>query len=308
MSNMKSIGEALVAHVRQYITEQVEKLTQRADAHSRRIEQLFDKATDLEERIAAIPSGAQGEKGLPGDRGEKGEHGRDGKDGRDGLVGQMGERGLQGERGERGEPGPAGAAGPQGPPGPAGEKGMDGRAGIDGADGERGPAGEKGMDGRSVTLEDIQPLLESVIARAQLEIERRAQDVIQRAIDRIPMPKDGLPGKDGRDGMDGQKGLDGKDGRDAFDLADLFIEHDGERTFTVGFRRGEEVVSKTITVPALIDRGVYGIGKAYEKGDGVTYGGDFWIATRDAPQGEKPGSSDAWRLAVRKGRDGRRGE
>jgi hypothetical protein len=90
-------------------------------------------------------------------------------------------------------------------------------------------------------------------------------------------------------------------------LADLFIEHDGERTVTVGFRRGAEVVSRAVRFPALIDRGVYVSARAYEQGDGVTYGGDYWIAVREASEDDKPGASDAWRLAVRKGRDGRRG-
>jgi hypothetical protein len=44
----------------------------------------------------------------------------------------------------------------------------------------------------------------------------------------------------------------------------------------------------------------------YRKGDGVTWGGSFWIAQKDAPEG-RPGLSDDWRLAVKKGRDGRDG-
>ena len=322
-ASMTVIGEAIVSTVKQYISDATAALVRRADAHSRRIEELVDKTMLLEERIAAIPAGEKGEKGERGDRGEQG---RDGKDGRDGSIGPVGERGVAGERGEQGPPGPIG---------PAGEKGERG---------EPGPAGPVGADGRSVTLDDVRPIIEAALASAQLEMERRVNDMVQRAIDRIPAPRDGLngkdgrdgidgkdgapgkdgrdgvdgqkgidgrdgmDGKDGRDGVDGQKGMDGKDGRDAFEFADLFVEHDGERTFTVGFRRGEEVKSATLKVPAHIDRGVYGIGRGYERGDGVTYGGDYWFAVKDVAPGEKPGSSDAWRLAVRKGRDGRRGE
>ena len=317
--SIKAIGDAIVASVKQYVFDATSKLVQRADAHSRRIEELFDKTADLEDRIKEIPSGQKGDRG---EQGEKGEPGRDGKDGRDGVAGPAGERGPTGEKGD---PGPQGPAGPHGLAGERGEKGDPGADGKDGAQGERGEKGDPGADGRSVTIEDVQPLLDSAIAKALLDLERRNADAIRRAVDLIPRPRDGIDGKDGRDGadgrdgtdgkdgtpgrdgIDGQNGADGKDGRDAFDLAEMFIEHDGERTFTVGFRRGAEVVSKPVKLPVMIDRGVYKFDRGYEHGDGVTYGGDYWTAVRDAAPGEKPGESDAWRLVVRKGRDGRRG-
>lgn len=61
-------------------------------------------------------------------------------------------------------------------------------------------------------------------------------------------------------------------------------------------------VAKVIKMPVVIDRGSYQDGVEYEQGDGVTAGGSFWIArraTKDAPK-----SSDDWRLAVKRGRDG----
>lgn len=267
-NSMKAIGDAIVATVKQYVADATAALIRRADAHSRRIEELVDLTAKLDERIAAIPAGQKGESG---ERGEKGDPGRDGADGQAGPAGPAGAPGDRGEKGERGDPGPAGPA---------------------------------GADGRSVSVEDVRPIIEAALASAQLDLERRAHEILQRAIDRMPPPKDGTPG---RDGVDGRDGAPGKDGRDAFDLADLVIEHDGERTLTVGFRRGAEEVVKTFRIPAQIDRGVYNIGAGYENGDGVTYGGDYWIAVRSAEAGDKPGESDAWRLAVRKGRDGRRG-
>ena len=252
-------------------------------AHALHIEKLQSEIALLRSAVQDIPAGKSGERGEPGPAGAPGRDGTDGKDG---------------------------AAGPQGERGEKGADGVDGRDGIDGKDGAIGPRGEKGdpgADGRSVTIDDVQPLLDSAIAKALLDLERRNADTIQRAVDLIPRPRDGIDGKDGRDGADGRDGSDGKDGRDAFDLDDMFIEHDGERTVTVGFRRGPEVISKTIKFPVQIDRGVYKIDRGYEQGDGVTYGGDYWTAVRDAAPGEKPGESDAWRLVVRKGRDGRRG-
>jgi integrin beta 3 len=59
--------------------------------------------------------------------------------------------------------------------------------------------------------------------------------------------------------------------------------------------------------PIVLDRGVYQAGRTYEKGDGATYGGSFWIA-QDATS-EKPGDgATKWRLAVKAGREGREGK
>lgn len=95
--------------------------------------------------------------------------------------------------------------------------------------------------------------------------------------------------------MDGAIGIDHVD-----------IEHDGERTFTITFAKGELRRSKSFTLPAVIDRGVYKEGTAYQTGDGVTWGGSFWIAQKATDT--KPGDGDGWRLAVKRGRDGRDGK
>lgn len=52
----------------------------------------------------------------------------------------------------------------------------------------------------------------------------------------------------------------------------------------------------------VLDRGVWRAG-VYQKGDGVTLGGSFFIAQEDTS--EKPEAGNAWRLAVKRGRDGR---
>jgi integrin beta 3 len=207
-----------------------------------------------------------------------------------GAPGPAGAQGPQGPAGEKGESGEKGAAGSPGEPGPAGPQGEKGTAGSPGEPGLRGEKGDPGADGRSIAIEDVQPLLDAAIARAELDLERRAAEAIQRAVDRIPAPKDGAPGRDGVDGL-------------GFD--DFEVEHDGERAFAIVGRRNGVEKRWAFRLPVLIDRGVYGIGRAYERGDGVTYGGDFVIATREVAPGETPGKSDAWRLAVRKGRDGK---
>lgn len=188
-----------------------------------------------------------------------------------------------------------------------GEKGADGRDGIDGKDGAPGADGKDGapgadgkdgrdgVDGKSITLEDVRVYLDAALASIELEAERRLNDKLQHALDRLVQPKDGNPGRDGRDG---------KDGRDGFSLDDLQIESRDERTIVLRFVRGEVVREHVHHLSHPLDRGVFRDGTEYLRGDGVTFGGSWWIAQKDAPQG-KPGVSPDWRLAVKKGRDGR---
>ena len=219
----------------------------------------------VDEKVAAIPAGKEGPAGAPGSPGEPG---------KDGAPGQ------QGPAGEPGAPGVAGEAGP------AGERGADGPAGPAGPAGAPGEAGARGIDGKSVTAEDVAPLLEASFARWALDFERRAADVLQRAAERIPRPKDGA------DGMS---------------IEDLTVTDDGDGRVTFRFARGELSREFTIRLPRFKDMGVYREGQAHQEGDGVTFGGSFWIAQKDDPPG-KPGDQDSgWRLAVKRGRDGKDG-
>lgn len=166
---------------------------------------------------------------------------------------------------------------------------IQGDPGKDGADGRDG---KDGADGASVALEDVERMVEGKVAGWALDFERRAQGVLERAIDRIPAPADG---KDGRNGADGI----------GFD--DLTVEHDGERGVVLRFTRGSEVKEFPMSFPVTIDRGVYKEDSAYQRGDAVTWGGSLWIAQKDSPE-SKPGMGDGWRLAVKKGRDGKDGK
>ena len=53
----------------------------------------------------------------------------------------------------------------------------------------------------------------------------------------------------------------------------------------------------------MLDAGVWKEGATYAAGDGVTLGGSFFIAQAETTA--KPGKSDEWRLAVKRGTDGR---
>jgi hypothetical protein len=141
-------------------------------------------------------------------------------------------------------------------------------------------------DGKSVTIEDVEPILEVAVSRWALDFERRAHDVLQTAVERLPKPKDGEKGEPGNDG---------------FGIED-FVQR-GDRTVVAIYKRGDETIEQEFKFPAVIDRGVFKSGSDYEQGDGVTYGGSFWIAQKD--NSDIPGNSDAWRLAVKRGRDGK---
>lgn len=194
---------------------------------------------------------------------------------------------TKGEKGEAGEAGKDGVDGKDGERGVNGVDGKDGQAGKDGIDGKDGKDGESGKDGISPTPEQVALAMEGHFAKWALEFERKADRVLEKAIDRIAIPKDG------------------KDGRDALEIKDFDISLDDDmRTITLSLKRDEEIVQKAIKIPAIIDKGVFKDGSVYEKGDAVTYGGSLWISTKDQPEG-KPGTSEDFRLAVKRGRDGR---
>ena len=134
------------------------------------------------------------------------------------------------------------------------------------------------------TVEEIAATFERRFSDLTLSWERQARDTFEKAADRMPKPKDG------RDAV----ALEG------FDLA---LSEDG-RTVTVKMQAGETVIEKSVKIAAVLDCGVYSSEKSYQKGDGVTYGGCYWIAQKDAPEGV-PGVSKDFRLSVKKGRDGR---
>lgn len=161
--------------------------------------------------------------------------------------------------------------------------------GEKGDDGTQGEPGAPGEPGKSVTLADIEPLLKSMQAEWALDFERRAQDLFQKAIDAIPKPKDGKDGKDGADGI----GWD-----------DMTVEHDGKRTVTLKWVKGETETSADIIFPVPLDAGFYKEGMPVQQGDGVTFGGSYWIAQKDTTTKPEIGNPD-WRLAVKKGRDAR---
>jgi hypothetical protein len=165
------------------------------------------------------------------------------------------------------------------------------------------------QDGKSVTVDEVEPLLSDLVSAA-----------VADAVKAIPAAKDGIGlagalidrdgnlvvtlsngeqkelgpvvGKDAEPSAPGEPGL-------GFDDMDMVFGEDG---VALVFSRGEQ--KKAFALPLPFDRGVFKEGTAYRKGNGVTWGGSFWIAQKDNPEG-KPDMSGDWRLVVKKGRDAR---
>lgn len=101
-------------------------------------------------------------------------------------------------------------------------------------------------------------------------------------------------------------GKEGKPGKDGLGFDDVRVEFDGERTVDFVFERGDDRKKYPIVFPNIIDRGYYEPEKEYERGDGIRYGGSYWIAQEKTSW--KPGGPESgWTLAVKKGRDGKNG-
>ena len=142
-------------------------------------------------------------------------------------------------------------------------------------------------DGISPSADDVAKSLEHRFAEWALGFERKADEKLEKAIDKLKQPENG------------------KDGRDAIPIENFDVSLCPDlRTVKFSLSDGEKSIEKEIKIPAILDRGVYSSNKSYEQGDAVTYAGGIFIAQVDNPTGA-PETSQDWRLAVKRGRDGR---
>lgn len=213
---------------------------------------------------------------------KEGPPGRDGIDGKDGAPGIDGKDGAPGINGERGAPGEKGLDGLNGKDGNDGAPGIPGDRGADGKDGRDGRDGKDGAPGRDASALDVLPAInpEKSYPAGTWACHAGGLWVAKTTTD-------GMAGWHCQ--VEGLASIEitGGDGRN-FEL---------KATMSSG-----KAVSLPFTVPTMLDRGVWREGE-YEKGDTVTFGGSAFIAQRDTT--DKPETSDAWRLAVKRGRDGR---
>lgn len=298
------------------------------DGKSIDIETVADMVRAEVERIApdlvqkavdAIPRPADGKDGQPGERGEKGEAGEPGREGAKGTDGADGAPGKSVtpddvrpilaelvDTAVKALPVPKDgrsvtvedvepliakhvtlAVSEAAKAIPVPKDGKDGRDGADGAAGEKGADGINGRDG----LDAVTPILKDGVLLFTMS-------------DGTVKEVGAVLGKDGKDGKDGAAGKDGADGL-GFD--DLDVAFDGERSVSIKFQRGDQVKEFPLTLPIVLDRGVWqerGMdGGGYKQGDGVSWGGSFYIARKDTFA--KPDDFDAWRLSVKRGKDAR---
>lgn len=157
-------------------------------------------------------------------------------------------------------------------------------------------------DGASVTIADVEPLISRAVADAvaALPAAKDGRGIAGAMIDRhgslIVTLSDGTLTDLGH--------VEGKDGEPGLGFEDMRVEHDGERGFVLVFERGEQAKRFEFSIPAVIDRGVFKDGAEYGAGDGVTWGGSYWIAQK-ATATKPDGPESGWRLAVKRGRDGK---
>jgi len=219
------------------------------------------------------------------------------------------------------------------------EKAMPPKDGADGADGKDADPKEVAEIVTAELKEHIDSLKADLASMSDAIPEAVDPDAIaQDVLKMIPTPKDGQDGKDGRHGekgdvgevgvglagamidqdgglvvtlssgeivklgtVVGKDGSAGANGADGLGFDDLTFEQDEEGRPTAVFRKGE--LEKRVGLPCLIDRGPFRKGEQYQKGDAVSYGGSLWIAQGSTEQ--RPDGGAGWRLAVKKGRDGR---
>ena len=156
-------------------------------------------------------------------------------------------------------------------------------------------------------LPDFAPMIEDAVGKAfaSLPAPEKGKDaagIVEALKDSGELVLTLSDGRLIRTGIrDGEKGQDGRDG---FGFEDLDFEYDGERSMALTFTKAEEFKTFRFDVPMMIDRGVYKAGETYQRGDTVTWGGSSWTAQKETDA--KPDTAESgWRLAVKKGRDGK---
>lgn len=287
--------------------------------------------------------GIDGEDGIPGPAGINGMAGKDGRDGIDGKDGASGIDGKNGADGLNGKDGRDGIDGKNGIDGINGKDAdpVDIAAlvaevtktvlpqlptPINGKD------GEPGRDGSSVHLETVRGLIASEVTKAIGELPP------------APSGRDGRDGRQGDAGRDAaaleivhgidesssyQRGVFARHRNGfwhAYRTTDPVENKDYEAAGWVCLVAGPwdevsslapdqrtvirslemsdgKLITSSFTVPTVIDKGTWKSGIEYEQGDAVTMAGSLWICQSKSQ--DRPGTSNAWRLAVKRGSDGK---
>lgn len=168
------------------------------------------------------------------------------------------------------------------------------------------PKPKDGKDGADADPAVVEQMVADAVARLPRPADGKDVDPqavaamirseAERVIAEMPAPANGT---------DGEPGRDGKDGTDGVQLDDIDMELRGDRTLVFSLMSGGQIVEKEVRLPWPLDRGTFRSGKTYEQGDCVTYAGNLWIATGDTSEAPGVGPAALWRMAVKRGKDGR---
>jgi hypothetical protein len=183
--------------------------------------------------------------------------------------------------------GAEGLQGPQGPPGAPGEAalaadGRDGRDGVDGKDGE---------PGRDAAELDILPSIDEAKSYRRGTWASHNGGLIRAARATDPVVDGALLDAGWVVMVEGMA------------CPPVVSQGEDPREITIAamLTSGVKAIA-TLRIPAVLDKGVWREGP-HEQGDHVSWDGSGWIAQRATT--DKPGTSDAWRLSTKRGRDGK---
>jgi hypothetical protein len=288
MFDGEAFGTEIVSAVKSYVDGVVAPLLAENAALLKRVGELEARQTE------------RGEPGADGRDGADGQPGRDGVDGKDAepvtdeRLAEIVAAHLAANPPADGKDGRDGVDGKDGSPGLDGKDGSPGLSGKDGADGIHGKDGRDGIDGKDGAAA---PLIAHAFKdhTGELIVTLTDGTVLRTGIFDGVNGRDGAPGNDGRDGL----------------CPDKIIQAWGDdgRTLTTKYVYGDTAIvveAEGEPAPFVVERGVFKDGQGYQKGDGVTWGGSYWIAQKDTHA--KPTEGPDWRLAIRKGRDGKDGK
>lgn len=302
MTDAKALADQVLQSVRGFVQRAVERLDQQLTESLAKAEARVGELSDSLSELRSYVENLQLREGPPGPRGEPGEKGD---------VGERGEPGVQGEPGPPGPPGQSpsavdvaqalldqpqsrellrGERGEKGEPGERGERGLDGSPGERGERGERGEPGERGLDALELT---ILPELDEARSYPRGTFASHRGGLVRASRRTDPLASRTLLEAGWSVVVEGLYSLD--------------FSWENERDLRVIVERTSGATAETRrTFPVLLERGVFKPGQTYAPGDGVTYGGSYWIALRATDGRPGEGNSD-WRLAVKRGRDGKDG-
>lgn len=230
-------------------------------------------------------------------------------------------------------------AGPDGATGPAGEQGEPGERGEDGAQGDQGEQGETGAPGETGENGADGAQGDQGITTPDHVVAALVASHVQSEVDKLPKAKDGEDGRDAADlivlpsideNQSYRRGtwashngglIQSVRATDPIEDGDLtnagwcvIVEGIAAHMVTPVSTRSFEVACKltsglttisSFTIPSMIYKDIWKEGE-YEHGDVVTWAGSSWHCQTDTT--DKPGTSDEWRLMVKRGVKGKDGD